>query len=63
MVIMFNKQEVKRHQFLGEDIIKQDESVQSANVNLSLVVEHDYTSPVRKYIHVLFRYHARITGT
>ena len=43
---MFNKQDVKHHQYLGEGTIKQDKSVKSANVNLSLVAEQDHTSPV-----------------
>ena len=43
---MFNKQEVKRHQYICKGIIKQDKSVQSANVKLSPVAEQDHTSPV-----------------
>ena len=46
MNIMFYKQEVKRHQYICKGIIKQDKSVQSANVKLSLVTEQDHTSPV-----------------
>ena len=43
---MFIKQNVKHHQYLGEDTIKQDKLVQSANVNLSLVAEQDHISLV-----------------
>ena len=36
---MFDKQDVLRHQYLGEGTFKQDKSFQSANINLSPVAE------------------------